>query len=212
VSDKPVTSLLAGLGVGGLAVALAAQETIKNFFGSLVILGDKPFLIGDRVVVDGNDGVVETVGFRSTRIRTLDGHLVTLPNGELANKTIVNITRRPFIRRVLNVTVPYDTPPANVDEACAILKELLRAPEVNDLTTPPRVFFSDFNAASLNLQAIYWYRPADYWAYMAFSEQFNRELLRRFAAAGIEFAFPTQTLYLAGDPRRPLGATPVRPD
>lgn len=211
LSDKPVTSLLAGLGVGGLAVALAAQDTIKNFFGSLVLLSDKPFEIGDRIVVDGFDGAVEEVGFRSTRLRTLEGHLVTLPNGELANKTIQNIGKRPHIRRVLDLGLTYDTPPEKVQRALEIVKELLKDHEGGRPEFPPRVFFNDFSSASLNLRVLYWYAPPDFWAYMAFTERLNLEILRRFGAEGIELAFPTQTLYLAGDPRRPLDAGAGRP-
>ena len=87
ISTRPVASIIAGLGVGGLAIALAGQDTIKNFFGSLVIVADRPFEIGDRIIVDGHDGPVVNVGFRSTRIQTLDGHLVTVPNSEMVNKT-----------------------------------------------------------------------------------------------------------------------------
>ena len=204
LSDKPLTSLLAGLGVGSLAIALASQETLKNFFGSLVIFADKPFELGDRVVVDGSDGVVELVGFRSTRIRTLDGHLITVPNGELANKMIRNISRRPYIKRVANLTLTYDTPPEKVQRAVDIIKELLADHEGMSPDFPPRVIFNEFNAASLNILVIYWYTPPDYWKAMAFGEKFNMELLRRFNAEGIDFAFPTQTLYLASDPKRPL--------
>lgn len=207
-SDKPVTSLIAGLGVGGLAVALAAQDTIKNFFGSLVILADKPFEIGQRVVVDGHDGTIEGIGFRSTRIRTLDGHQVTIPNGEMANRTILNIGRRPFIRRVLNLSLTYDTPPEKVERARDILSGLLKDHEGLNPEFPARVYFSDFAASSLNLMAIYWYHPADYWAYMAFTEKLNLDILRRFNAEGINFAFPSQTLYLAGDPKRPVVLAP----
>ncbi|MBN1557065.1 MAG: mechanosensitive ion channel family protein, partial [Lentisphaerae bacterium] len=204
VSGKSVTTILAGLGVGGLAVALAAQDTIKNFFGSLVILGDKPFEIGDRVVVDGHDGPVEQVGFRSTKIRTLEGHLVTVPNAEIVNRTIQNIGKRPHIRRLANITITYDTPPDKVERALAIVREILKDHEGMDAEFPPRVFFSDFNDCSLNIMMLYWYHPPDYWAYMAFTERVNMEILRRFNAEGIEFAFPTQTLYLAGDPGRAL--------
>ena len=102
LSDKPLTSILAGLGVGGLAVALAGQETIKNLFGAVVIVGDKPFEIGDRVVIDGHDGPVESVGFRSTKVRTLDGHLVSVPNSAIVNTTVRNISRRPYIKHVAN--------------------------------------------------------------------------------------------------------------
>lgn len=208
LSDKPITSILAGLGVGGLAVALAAQDTIKNFFGSLVIFADHPFQLGDRITVDSEDGTVEEVGMRSTRIRTLDGHLVTIPNGELANKTIRNITKRPYIKRVANFTVTYDTPPEKVERAMGIIKEeLSRKNEYLHPDMPPRVYFNEFNAASLNILVIYWFVPAsDYWAFMEFDQAFNLAVLRRFNEECIEFAFPTQTLYLAGDPNRPLTA------
>ena len=211
LSDRPLTSIVASLGIGGLAVALAAQETVKNFFGSLVLLSDKPFELGDRIIVDQVDGIVETLGFRSTRIRTLDGHLVTFPNGELANKVITNISRRPYIRRVLNLTITYDTPPANVERAVKIIKEILDNHEGMDPERPPRVVFNDFNPASLNILVIYWYRPADYWAFQAFNERINLEILRRFNEAGIDFAFPTQTLFLAGDPKRPWHAHSEKP-
>jgi len=201
LSDKPVTSLLAGLGVGGLAVALASQDTLKNLFGSVVIFADKPFEMGDRIAVDDQDGTVEEVGFRSTRLRTLEGHLVTIANSDLANKMIRNISRRPNIRRVLNIGITYDTPPEKVERALAILKELLRDHEGLDPRFPPRVFFDEFKDYSLNLLAIYWYHPADYWAYLAFSERLNLQILQRFNAEGIAFAFPTQTLYLARENR-----------
>ncbi|MCF7816954.1 MAG: mechanosensitive ion channel family protein [Kiritimatiellales bacterium] len=206
LSDKPITSILAGLGVGGLAVALAAQETIKNFFGSLVIFADKPFELGERIVVNGHDGSIEEVGFRSTRIRTLDGHLVTVPNGELANMMIQNIGKRPFIKRVLDLTITYNTPPEKVQLAIDIVKELLADHEGMNANLPPRVFFTDFNDCSLNIRAIYWYHPPEYWDYLAFSEKVNMQILVRYNEAGIEFAFPTQTLYLAGDSSAELRA------
>ncbi len=207
LSDKPLASLIAGLGVGSLAVALAGQESIKNFFGSLIILADKPFELDQRVMVDGYDGVVEFVGMRSTRIRTFDGHVVTYPNGELANKAIVNVSRRPYIRRVMNLTIAYDTPPEKVRRAVEIVKEVLEGHEGMNPAFPPRVSFNEFNAASLNILAIYWYHPPDYFASLAFNERVNMELLRRFNEEGIAFAFPTQTLYLAGDPQRALSVS-----
>lgn len=204
LSDKPITSIIAGLGIGGIAVALAAQDSIKNIFGSLILFTDKPFEMGDRVVVDGHDGPIEEVGLRSTKIRTLDGHLVTIPNGELANKAIQNIGKRPYIKRVADITITYDTLPEKVDRALEILKEILENHEGMNENLPPRIFFNDFNAASLNLRVMYWYHPPDYWDFMAFTEKFNKEVFRRFNDEGIEFAFPTQTLYLAGDSSRPL--------
>jgi MscS family membrane protein len=197
LSDKPVTSLLAGLGVGGLAVALAAQDTLKNFFGSLVIFSDKPFDMGDRVIVDGHDGTVAEVGFRSTRIRTLEGNLVTIPNGELANKTILNIGKRPHIRRIMDIGLTYSTPPEKISRAVEIITEILDNHEGMKEEFPPRVYFNAYKDYSLNIFVIYWYHPPNYWDYMAFSEKLNLEILRRFNAEGIEFAFPTQTVHLS---------------
>jgi MscS family membrane protein len=165
---------------------------------------DKPFEMGDRIIVDGHDGPVAEVGLRSTKIRTLEGHLVTVPNGELANKAIQNIGKRPYIRRIVDLTITYDTPSEKIDLALEIVKEILDDHEGMDDEFPPRVFFNKFNAASLNIMAIYWYHPPNYWDFLTFSEKFNKEVLYRFNEEGIDFAFPTQTLYLAGDPSRPL--------
>jgi len=209
ISGKSIMTILAGLGVGGIAVALSAQDTILNFFGSLVILGDKPFEIGDRVVLGEHDGFVDSVGFRSTRIRTLDGHLVTVPNSEIVNGTVRNISRRPYIRHLATISITYDTPPDKVLLAAEILKDILKEHEGMDETFPPRVYFSEFSNCSLDLLMIYWYHPPDYWSYMDFAERVNMEILRRFNNEGIEFAFPTQTLYLnsAGKSGLPLRMT-----
>lgn len=204
ISDQPITSIIASLGIGGLAFALAAQDSLKHLFGSIVIFADRPFEVGDRLLIDGHDGPVEQVGFRSTKIRTLEGHLVTVPNGELVNKNIQNIGKRPHIRRIMNVTITYDTPPAKIEKAIAILKELLDNHEGMHEDFPPRVYFNDMNADSLNIIVIYWYHPPNYWDFMEFTQNFHLELMRRFEKEGIEFAFPTQTLYLAGDENRPL--------
>jgi MscS family membrane protein len=108
----------------------------------------------------------------------------------------------------MNVTITYDTPPEKVERAVAVLRELLENHEGMDAEFPPRVYFNEFNNDSLNIIAIYWYHPPQYWDYLAFSQRLNLEIVRRFADEGIDFAFPTQTLYqtlyLAGDPQRPL--------
>ena len=201
LSDKPVSALLAGLGLGGLAFALAAQDTIKNLFGSMVIFTDKPFGLGDRINYDGHDGVIEEVGLRSTRLRRLDGHQVTIPNGELANKSIHNISKRPFIRRIFTLGVTYDTTHEKVTRAKEILEDILKDHEGMDPKGEmlPRVYFSDFSSSSLDFKCMYWYHPAAYWDYMNFSEWVNLEILRRFNEEGIEFAFPTQTIHIAKD-------------
>lgn len=204
LSDQPITSILAGIGIGGLALGLAAQDTIRNFFGSLMIFADKPFNVGELINLEDKLGVILEVGVRTTKIRTLDGHQLTVPNGHLANMTIHNIGKRPFIRRVFDVTITYDTPPAKVDRALEILKDILDNHEGMHEDYPPKVYFDDLNADSLNLKCFYWYHPPDYWSYMDFTEWVNREIFRRFNEEGIDFAFPTQTIHLAGDKKRPL--------
>jgi MscS family membrane protein len=204
LTGKPMSTLLAGLGIGGLAVALAAQDTLKNLFGSIMIMLDKPFEVGQRIVLDGFDGVVEDIGFRSTRVRTLTGHQVTIPNGKTADSGIENIGRRPSIRRLTNITITYDTPPEKIERALAIIRGILENHEGMDPDFPPRAYFNEFNDASLNIMMIYWYHPADYWSFVSFSERVNLEIMRAFEAEGIEFAFPTTTTYLAHDDKRPL--------
>ncbi len=195
-----IGALIAGLGIGGLAVALAAQDALSNFFGSVSIFVDRPFQIGDWVRIGEFEGVIEEVGFRSTRLRTFAGTLVTIPNSHTGKVAVDNVQRRPYIRRNLNVTVTYDTPPEKIERGIGIIREMLdtRSGHFPD-DRPPKVLFSDFNAASLNILVVYWYAPPDWWEYQAFNHDFNMELLRRFNDEGVEFAFPTQTLYLKQD-------------
>ena len=204
LTGKPLSALLAGLGIGGLAVALASQDTLKNFFGSIMIMLDKPFDVGQRITVEGIDGVVENIGFRSTRVRTLTGHLVTMPNEKMATSKIENIGRRPSIRRLTNITITYDTPPDKVERAVEIIRGILENHEGMQPDFPPRVYFNEFNDASLNIMMIYWYFPPNYWDFIDFSQRMNLQIMRSFEAEGIEFAFPTTTTYLAQDERRPL--------
>jgi MscS family membrane protein len=203
-TGKPMTTLLAGLGIGGLAVALAAQDTLKNLFGSFMLMIDKPFGVGDWVLVEGTDGRVEEIGFRCTRIRNFRGHLLSIPNEKMAAITIENVQRRPYIRRWLNVTITYDTPPDKVARAVEIIKEILKNKPDLDPLNPPKVVFNDFNDASLNILVVYWFGHNDYWKSIEFNEAVNFEILRTFNEEGIEFAFPTTTTYLAHDDRRPL--------
>lgn len=200
----PLTTLLAGAGVSGLAVALAAQDTLKNVFGSIMISLDKPYKVGERIVAKGYDGVVEEVGLRSTKIRLLTGHLTTIPNEEMARCDIENIGRRPSIRRVSDISIPLDTPPEKIDRAVKVVREVLEDHEGMQPDFPPRVFFNDFNRDSFNIRMIVWYHPADYWDFLAFSQRVNEEIVRRFAAEGIEFAPPTNvTLFSQTDERPP---------
>lgn len=196
--------LLASLGIGGLAVALAAKDSIANFFGTLTILFDKPFQVGERIVIDSFDGVVEAVGFRSTRIRTLTGHLVTVPNEKLVNTFVENIGRRPHIRWLTNIGITYDTPAEKIREAVQILETLLADHEGMHPDFPPRVYFNGFNDWSLNIMVVAWYHPADFWRYQTWLQRLCLEIVRRFNSAGINFAFPSRTVYVAGDDARRL--------
>jgi MscS family membrane protein len=196
--------LIASLGIGGLAVALAAKESIANFFGTLTILFDKPFQVGERIVIDDCDGAVESVGFRSTRIRTLKGHLVTIPNEKVVNSTLENIGRRPHIRWLTNITITYDTPPDKVEKAVKIIEDILENHEGMNKDFPPRVYFNNFNDCSLNIMVIVWYHPPNYWDCQAWIQKTCLKIMREFEKQGIEFAFPTQTVYLANDEKRQL--------
>ncbi len=200
-----IGALVAGLGIGGLAFALAAKDSIANLFGSAVIFADQPFALGERIKINGRDGAVEEVGFRSTKIRTLDGNLVIIPNSTVANEMIENVGRREIIKRVLNVGLTYDTPPARMQRAVDILRDMLDARAANfPADQQGRVFFTEFNADNLNIVVYYWFTPPHWWDYLQFTHDFNMELLRRFNEEGLEFAFPTQTLYV-----RPEGTPPA---
>jgi MscS family membrane protein len=216
-----IAAWITGLGIAGLAVSLAAQDSLKNLFGSLTILFDRPFVLGQRIKCQGFDGNVEEIGFRSTKIRTADGTIATMPNSIIVNDPVENWAVRKMFRRFTNITITYDTPVGKVREAVQIIRDLLESEEfrgpIHDADgarneNPPRVYFNEFNADSLNIQLFYWYRPAtDWWAYLDFTQRFNIRLMEAYEKAGIEFAFPTQTLFLAGDPKRPLGSRGAAP-
>lgn len=187
--------LIASLGIGGLAFALAGKDSIANFLGSLTILLDKPFQVGERILIDSYEGVVENVGFRSTRLRTPSGSIVSIPNEKIINSTLENIGRRSFIRWNTNLTLTCDTPPEKVERAVAILLGILADHEGMQAEFPPRVFFNGFNDWSLNVSINAWYHPADPWLFQAWVQRTCLEIMRRFRDESIEFAFPTQTVY-----------------
>ncbi len=204
--------LLASFGLAGLAVSFASRDTVANLFGGLTIFLDRPFKIGERIKFKGYDGVVEEIGFRSTRVRTASGHLVTIPNGNITSEPVENVARRKSLRRVLNLTIPNDTPRKKILKAVQFLRDIL---EEDDLRGPihavidgnelqPRVHFDDFNSDSLNINVIYCYAPPAWWDYLDHAQRVNLRIMEEFEKSGIEFAFPSQTLFLAGDPKREL--------
>ena len=192
-----IKTLLAGLSVGGLALGLAAQDTVANFFGAVAIFLDKPFHMGDRIRVEGVEGVVEAIGLRSTNVRNLDGHHVTIPNKLMGNAIITNITRRPTIKTEMNLGLTYDMPAEKVKRATILLEEIFRAnPRTGDLTTS----FNKFADSALNLQVAHVWNGTDAKQHSAELQEMNLQIKARFDAEKIEFAFPTQTVYLKTEP------------
>ena len=202
--------LITGLGVGGLAVALAARPTIENLIGGLMILADRPYRVGQRIKVKGNDGIVQQIGMRSTKIRLLSGPQATIPNEEMAKAEIENVSRRQNIRRSTNITIKYDTPPEKVEKAVDIIRNILDDHEGMDPKRPPRVYFTEFNPDSLNISMMYWYHPAKLWKSRAFNQKVNLKIMQEFRKEGIKFAFPTTTTYLAQEDEQPLHFTPFK--
>jgi MscS family membrane protein len=188
-----ITAAIASLSIGGLAVGLAAQDTLANLFGAIAVFMDKPFRIGDRIQFGDVDGTVENIGLRSTRVRNLDGHLVTVPNKTMGNASITNITRRPNIKTVMNIGLTYDTSTEKLRRALKILEETYR----NDpLTCDLIVSFNKFADSALNILVVHWWNSQDAKAHLKAMQEMNLKIKEQFEAEGIEFAFPTQTLYV----------------
>jgi MscS family membrane protein len=200
----PLTTLLASAGVGGLAVALAAQHALKNVIGTMMLMADKPFHVGDRIVVGNYDGVVENIGLRSTRVRLLNSHVVTMPNDKLAEDDVENIGGRQHIRRVANIHLPLDTPLEKIEQCVAQIKDMLTDHEGMDPEFPPRVYFDEFNPDSFNLRIWYWYSPPKYWDYLAFSQQLNLEICRIFKQQGIRFYSLSRVAHTSVEDRKDL--------
>jgi MscS family membrane protein len=207
VTGIEIGPLVASLGIEGLAFALAGKDSIANFLGSLTILLDKPFHAGERIVIDKHDGFVEGVGFRSTRIRTLKGSLVSIPNEKIINSTLENIGRRTHLRWQTNLGLTCATPPEKVEVAVEIIQEILCNHEGMREDYPPRVFFNGFNDWNLNISVNAWYFPADYWKYQEWLQKTCLEIMRRFREEDIELAYPTQTIYQL-DQEQPIQLAP----
>ena len=192
VLNANIGTWLAGLGIAGLAVSLAAQDSIRNLFGSLMIFLDRPFTVGEQIQFDKWEGPVEEIGFRSTRLRTQTGEVVTIPNSRLADNPVVNVDRRTHVRRVVTLTLAKDTPPERIEQALASLREILSDPDIAsafDLERhPPRVVLEDFTANAPTIKAYYWFTPPEQWAYLAHAEKLNLRVARALHAAEIKLA------------------------
>jgi MscS family membrane protein len=188
-----ITGVIASLSIGGLALGLAAQDTLANLFGAVAVYMDKPFRIGDRIKLESVDGTVESIGLRSTRVRSLDGHHVTIPNKTVGNAIITNVTRRPNIKTEINLGLTYETPADQVKRAVQILEEIYRK---HPMTADLLISFNKFADSALNIQIVHWWNSADFRAYTAGMQELNLAVKERFDAEGISFAFPTQTVYV----------------
>lgn len=203
-----ITGLVASLSIGGLALGLAAQDTLSNLFGAVSVLVDKPFRVGDRIQLDNVDGVVEQIGFRSTRVRNQDGHLVTIPNKTVGNATITNIALRPNIRTLMNIGITYDTPTEKIKRALHILEEIYRS---HPMTLDVWISFNKFADSALNIHVVHWWKSTDAKVYLAGMQEFNLRIKERFDREGIDFAFPTQTLHVKQTGRPLLPAEAEQP-
>lgn len=188
-----IKTILGALGVGGLAAALAAQDTIKNIFGGFTLLTDQPFRIGDMVLVDNFQGTVEDIGIRSTRIRTLEKRQVTIPNSRVMDASIINISREPRRRNTVKIGLTYDTPPAKMEEALNILQELSKTTKYVD-PKDSIAFFSEFADSALVIT--FHYNIVKSGDIFEATSTMNMAILKSFNAAGLNFAFPTQTIHL----------------
>jgi MscS family membrane protein len=212
-----ILPLLGSLGLAGLAISFAAQDMVGNLFGGVTIFLDKPFKTGDRIIYQGYDGIIENIGFRSTKVRTLNGHLVTIPNGGLTGDAVENVSQRPTIKRVMNILIPLTTAPDKVEQAVQIIREILAEEGIRDPIHPlingdllePKVYFNDINAESLNIFVIYWFAPPDYWDYMAHAHQVNLRITAALEKLRISFAIPTRKVHLEGGlhPQAMIGST-----
>lgn len=204
-----VTHLLVSAGVLGLAIAFAAQNTVANIFGAFSILGSKLFKVGDWIRVDKSEGVVERIGFRSVRLRAFEGRLIDIPNRIIADSQVENFSDRAFWREHFCFGLIYQTSPEKIEQGRQILEEIGRD-LANDMA-PGRSVRFDFiqlDSSSLNVDGYVWFRISDWFTMRSARGRFNGEVLRRFNEAGLEFAFPTSTIFLQEEPAEPPSPTP----
>ena len=190
-----ISTLLAGLGIGGLAFALAAKDTVSNLFGSLTIFLDNPFQIGDRIEVGGVIGNVEEVGFRSTKIRTLEKTQISIPNSMITNMVINNISKRPQRRIKFNIGVTYETSPDKLEESVnTIRKILIEHPQIDK--EKQYVYFDMFLDSALNISVSCYANTKLKREFKEIQQEVNLKIMRSLQELGVEMAYPTQTIYV----------------
>lgn len=187
VTGKTMVSILAGLGLGGVAIALASQETLRNLLGFASIAFDRAFLVGDAVNVAEYEGTVEHVGLRSIRLRTYDGNAVVIPNNAAINSNVVNLNRRPFVRREIRIHLHPQNPYAKVEEAMRLIREVVELHEGKVPGLSPVVRFVDFEPARFVIQALFWYDAKKAFFFDECS-RINMEIAKRLSEAGVMYA------------------------
>jgi len=193
-----VTAMIAGLGIGGIAIGLAAQGLFADLFGSLAIVFDKPFVQGDFIVFGDKSGMIEHVGIKSTRIRALSGEQIVLSNTNLLGSVIHNYQRLRERRVVFGFGVTYQTPYVRVREIAGIVKSVI---EDTDCTRFDRCHFKALGDSALLFEAVYHVLSADYGRYIDTQQKINLEIMRRFEQRNVSFAYQTQTVFFASSPQ-----------
>lgn len=191
-----ITTIIAGLGIGGIAIALAAQAILGDLFSYFVIYFDKPFELGDFVIFDDKLGVIEKIGIKSTRIRTLRGELLVTSNSNLTNTRLHNFKQMQRRRVVFTIGVVYQTKAEQLEEIPKIIKQII---DENNLATFDRSHFFQYGAYSLDFETVYYVETNDYIKYMDVQHEINLKIYKEFEKRGIEFAYPTRTLYMKSE-------------
>ena len=186
-----VGALIAGMGIGGLALAMAAKDTVSNIFGGLTVFLDKPFKLNDRIKIDGFDGFIVDIGLRSTRLKTLEGRIVTIPNSHFSESVVENVSLEPSRKVVLNLGLTYDTTPENMQLAMDILEDITK--NNSNLESDHLISFTSFGDFALGILYIYYIKKES--DIFKTQTDINLEILKRFNDNKLEFAFPTQTIY-----------------
>ncbi len=198
-----VSTLIAGLGIGGLAVALALQDTLGNFFGSVVIFLDRPYTVGDWIKVGETEGIVEQIGFRSTRLRTWPASQVSIPNKTMANAIIDNWSKMPKRRVMQTVGVTYETSAEEMEQAVAAIRQIVENDEGVDKEFIV-IRFTDFGGSSLDILLYYYTIGVSLAEHLETKERINLAVMRALSRMGLSIAFPTQTVYFEGEVARSM--------
>ncbi|PQO46595.1 mechanosensitive ion channel family protein [Blastopirellula marina] len=209
--DLPIVGLLGSLGIGGIAIALAAKETLSNIFGSLTVMVDRPFEIGDWVITEGVEGTVEKMGLRSTKIRTINNSLVTVPNSLLITAKVDNMGKRQFRRVNTTIAVQYDTTPEQIDAFCEGIRELIRR-QPYTRKDYYQVFLNEFNSSSLDILLNLYLDCNDWSVELRERHRLFVDIVRLAKRLGVQFAFPTQTVHLYQEEPAPFPGADELPE